>query len=890
MLDKTYDPQETEPRLYAAWEASGAFKAGRNAEGEPFTIVIPPPNVTGSLHMGHALNNTLQDILCRFERMRGRDVLWQPGTDHAGIATQMVVERQLAQSGENVGRRELGREEFIRRVWAWKEVSGGTITRQLRRLGASCDWSRERFTMDEGLSAAVRRVFVTLHRQGLLYKDKRLVNWDPHFLTAISDLEVESRETKGHMWHIRYPVEGSEQSIVVATTRPETMLGDSGVAVHPDDERYKDLVGKFVILPLTGRRIPIVADTYSDPEKGTGAVKITPAHDFNDFEVGKRNNLEQIAVLDIHARIVDEAFIPEAYRGLDRFDARKRIVEDLEIQGFLVEVKDHVLMQPFGDRSGVVIEPMLTDQWYVDAKTLAQPAIKAVEQGDTVFVPKNWDKTYFEWMNNIQPWCVSRQLWWGHQIPAWYGPDGHVFVEETEAEAMAAAAAHYGAQVSLTRDEDVLDTWFSSALWPFSTLGWPEETEVLKRHYKTDVLVTGFDIIFFWVARMMMMGLHFMKEVPFHTVYIHALVRDEKGQKMSKSKGNVIDPLDLIEKYGADALRFTLAAMAAQGRDIKLSTQRVEGYRNFTTKLWNAARFCEMNECRIVPGFDPATVTNIINRWLLGEAERATAGVVAAIEAYRFNEAALGVYQFVWGTFCDWYLELVKPLLNGTDEVVKAETRAVAAHVLDRILVLLHPFMPFITEELWAKTAETAGLARASDLVLAPWPVVDPAIADSAADAEVQWVIDLVTEIRALRAESNVPAGAKLDLVLVAADAVAQGRVERHGELIARLARLSAISFADAAPKGSVQLVVGGTTAALPLGDVIDIAAEKKRLEKEIGKADQELAKITGKLNNAGFIAKAAPEVIEEQRERAEDAGRLRAKLADALARLNASL
>ncbi|MDD3444485.1 MAG: valine--tRNA ligase [Zavarzinia sp.] len=890
MLEKTYDPAEIEPRLYESWEESGAFKAGRNKDGEPFTIVIPPPNVTGSLHMGHALNNTLQDILCRFERMRGRDVLWQPGTDHAGIATQMVVERQLAQSGQNTGRRELGREEFVRRVWAWKEVSGGTITRQLRRLGASCDWSRERFTMDEGLSAAVRRVFVTLYRQGLLYKDKRLVNWDPHFLTAISDLEVESREVKGQMWHIRYPVEGGDESIVVATTRPETMLGDTGVAVHPDDERYTHLVGKHVILPLTGRRIPIVADSYSDPEKGTGAVKITPAHDFNDFEVGKRNNLEQISVLDIHARIIDADFIPKAYRGLDRFEARKRIVEDLEAQGFLVEVKDHVLMQPFGDRSGVVIEPMLTDQWYVDAITLAKPAIEAVRKGDTVFVPKNWDKTYFEWMNNIQPWCVSRQLWWGHQIPAWYGPDGHVFVEETEEEASTAAAAHYGAETALTRDEDVLDTWFSSALWPFSTLGWPEQTETLKRHYKTDVLVTGFDIIFFWVARMMMMGLHFMDEVPFHTVYIHALVRDEKGQKMSKSKGNVIDPLDLIEKFGADALRFTLAAMAAQGRDIKLSTQRVEGYRNFATKLWNAARFAEMNECRVPPDFAPASATHTINRWILGEAERVTAATVEALEAYRFNEAAGGVYQFVWGTFCDWYLELIKPLLNGEDETLKAETRATTAHVLDRILVLLHPFMPFITEELWHKMAEGAGIARASDLVLAPWPVVDAALADADADAEVRWVIDLVTEVRALRAEANVPAGAKLDLVLVGADATVRDRAERHQDLIGRLARLAGIGFADTAPKGSVQIVVAGTTAALALGDVIDLTAERKRLEKEIAKADQELAKIDGKLANPAFVAKAPPEVIEEQQERREATAKARAKLSDALARLVASL
>jgi len=889
MLEKTYDPAAVEPRLYAQWEASGAFGLGKRTGGEPYTIVIPPPNVTGSLHMGHALNNTLQDILVRLQRMRGRDVLWQPGTDHAGIATQMVVERQLAQSGENRSRRDLGREEFIKRVWAWKEVSGGTITGQLRRLGASCDWSRERFTMDEGLSAAVRKVFVALHREGLLYKDKRLVNWDPQLLTAISDLEVESREVKGHLWHIRYPIEGTGDFVTVATTRPETMLGDSGIAVHPDDERYAHLVGKFAILPLVGRRIPIVADGYSDPEKGTGAVKITPAHDFNDFEVGKRHNLEQISILDIHGKIVTDETVPAAYRGLDRFDARKRIVADLEAGDFLVEVKDHVLMQPFGDRSGVVIEPLLTDQWYVDAKTLAKPAIAAVESGETVFVPKNWDKTYFEWMNNIQPWCVSRQLWWGHQIPAWYGPDNHVFVEETEAEAVAAAKAHYGRDVALTRDEDVLDTWFSSALWPFSTLGWPEQTDILARHYKTDILVTGFDIIFFWVARMMMMGLHFMKEVPFHTVYIHALVRDEKGQKMSKSKGNVIDPLDLIDKYGADALRFTLTAMAAQGRDIKLSTQRVEGYRNFATKLWNAARFCEMNECRIAPGFDPKAATGTINRWLLGEAERVTAALNEALDGYRFNEAAAAIYQFVWGTFCDWYLELIKPVLNGEDAAAKAETRATAAHVFDRILVLLHPFMPFITEELWAQTAEGAGIARPTTLILADWPGVDRSLIDPVADREVEWVIRLVSEIRALRAESNVPAGARLNLALVGADDAVTARVGRHRDLIQRLARLEAIDFAASAPKGSVQLVIEGVTAALPLGDVIDLVAERKRLEREIAKADQELAKIAAKLGNAAFVAKAPPEVIDEQRERQEETARVRAKLVEALARLTAS-
>ena len=580
MLDKTFTPSEVESRIYESWEEAGVFRAGRpdRNQSKPYTIVIPPPNVTGSLHMGHALNNTLQDVLIRFERMRGRDTLWQPGMDHAGIATQMVVERQLEESG--VHRRDLGREEFIRRVWSWKEQSGGMIFNQLKRLGASCDWERERFTMDEGLSAAVRKVFVELHRAGLIYKDKRLVNWDPKFLTAISDLEVQPVETKGHLWHLRYPVkDGAGRHIVVATTRPETMLGDTAVAVHPDDERYTDLIGKFVVLPLVGREIPIVADEHADPETGSGAVKITPAHDFNDFEVGKRHDLEMINVLDAHARINENA--PDKYVGMDRFEARKQIIEDLEALDLVERIDDHVLMVPYGDRSNVVIEPWLTDQWYVDAATLAKPAIEAGERGETVFVPRNWEKTYFEWMRNIQPWCISRQLWWGHQIPAWYAPDGEVFVADSEEDALAAAREKYGEDVALERDPDVLDTWFSSALWPFSTLGWPEETPELKRYYQTDVLVTGFDIIFFWVARMMMMGLHFMKEVPFHTVYIHALVRDEKGQKMSKSKGNVIDPLDLVTSYGADALRFTLSAMAAQGRDIKLAESRVAGYRNF---------------------------------------------------------------------------------------------------------------------------------------------------------------------------------------------------------------------------------------------------------------------------------------------------------------------
>src|SRR6266404_4605720 len=804
MIDKTYVPSEVEGRIYAAWESAQAFRAGRpeRKAAAPYSIVIPPPNVTGSLHMGHALNNSLQDILARFERMRGADVLWQPGTDHAGIATQLIVERQLAE--RQMSRLGLGREKFLEEVWKWKAESGGAIVEQQHRLGASCDWSRERFTMDEGLSRAVAKVFVELYREGLIYKDKRLVNWDPKLLTAISDLEVQQIEIKGSLWYLRYPLEGKTFNpddpttfIVVATTRPETMLGDTAVAVHPDDERYAHLVGKYVILPLVGRRIPIVADYYSDPEKGSGAVKVTPAHDFNDFEVGRRHHLPQISVLDQEARLAlsgNEDYLrglpegsvqlAEELHGLDRLIARKQIVARLEDFGFLEKIEPNTHMVPHGDRSGVVIEPYLTDQWYVDAKTLAQPAIAAVRSGATTFVPKNWEKTYFEWMENIQPWCISRQLWWGHQIPAWYGPDGKVFVAETGDEALADALAFYtvngtiseaeGEKIAadasrrsqfLVRDEDVLDTWFSSALWPFSTLGWPDDTPELKRYYPTDVLVTGFDIIFFWVARMMMMGLHVMKEIPFPTVYIHALVRDERGAKMSKSKGNVVDPLHLIDDFGADALRFTLAAMAAQGRDIKLSTQRVEGYRNFATKFWNACRFAEMNDCALPPKFNPAGVRETINRWIAHETSSVIREVTEAIESYRFNEAAGSIYRFVWNVYCDWYLELAKPVLMGEDGAAKSETRAMVAWARDEILKLLHPFMPFITEELWAVTAKHDGL-----LALTPWPTLE-GLTDDAAEAEIGWVVDLVTEIRSVRAEMNIPPATLTPLVLAGASA-----------------------------------------------------------------------------------------------------------------------
>ncbi len=891
MLEKTYRPDEVEDRQYARWEAADAFSAKFDESKQPFTIMIPPPNVTGSLHMGHALNNTIQDILCRYQRMQGRDVLWQPGTDHAGIATQMVVERQLAEEGIELDRglplapgknSQIGRDDFIARVWKWREQSGGTILKQLRRLGASCDWQRERFTMDEGLSEAVLKVFVTLYREGLIYRDKRLVNWDPRFHTAISDLEVEQKEINGHLWHFRYPIEGEESRfITVATTRPETMLGDTAVAVHPEDERYKDLVGRHAILPLVGRRIPIVADDYADPEQGSGAVKITPAHDFNDFEVGKRHDLEMINVFDRDARMNDA--VPEAYRGLDRFEARKKVVADMEAEGLLEKIDAHRHMVPHGDRSHVAIEPYLTDQWYVNAEELAKPAIAAVEQGKTVFVPRQWEKTYYEWMRNIQPWCISRQLWWGHQVPAWYGPDGAVFVAHDEAEAAAAAEQHYGKAVELTRDPDVLDTWFSSALWPFSTLGWPEETAALKRYYPGDVLVTGFDIIFFWVARMMMSGLHFMDgEVPFHTVYIHALVRDEKGQKMSKSKGNVMDPLDLIDKFGADAVRFTLTALAAQGRDVKLSESRIEGYRNFCTKIWNAARFCEMNDCRYPADFDPAANTQRVNRWIVSQLAQVEPRVRRAIEDYRFNEAAQALYQFIWNTYCDWYLEFAKPLLQGDNEAAKAETRATALWVLHQALFLLHPIMPFLTEELWQQTGE----GDASLMTLSAWPAFGEDLADGEADATLGWVVRMIGQIRAVRSEMNVPPGARIALIVNEASADSKARIADHEALIKTLARVETIAFDQAVPRGSVQDVLDECTLVLPLAEVIDLAQEQARLKKEMDKLKGEITKLDKKLSNQQFLAKAPEDVVEEQRERLADSQQAMSKLQSALERL----
>ncbi|WP_374765172.1 valine--tRNA ligase [Yunchengibacter salinarum] len=887
MMEKTYTPAAIEEKWYTHWEESGAFKGNTRPDAEPYAIMMPPPNVTGSLHMGHALDNTLQDVLARFERLRGKDVLWQPGTDHAGIATQMVVERKL--DAEGIDRRDLGREAFLEKVWEWKQESGGTITRQLRRLGASCDWAREAFTMDASRQKAVLKKFVQLYKKGLIYRDKRLVNWDPKLRTAISDLEVEQKEVDGHFWHFRYPIadasgEETDQVIHVATTRPETMLGDTGVAVHPDDERYRHLVGSKVRLPLVGRLIPIVADEWADPEQGSGAVKITPAHDFNDYEVGRRQNLDMINILDDRAALNDA--VPAAYQGLDRFEARKKVVADLEAGGYLEKVEPHKHMVPYGDRGGVVIEPWLTDQWYVDAKTLAGPAIKAVETGRTRFIPANWTKTYYEWMRNIQPWCVSRQLWWGHRIPAWYAEDGTVFVEESETAAHAAAEAHYGKAVELTQDPDVLDTWFSSAMWPFSTLGWPEQTEELDRFYPGATLVTGFDIIFFWVARMMMSGLEFMDDVPFHNVYVHALVRDASGQKMSKSKGNVIDPLDFIEKYGADALRFTLAAMEAQGRDIKLDEKRVEGYRNFGTKLWNAARFCEMNGIGGAGDQTAPDARMAINRWIIGEVAAATDKVTTALENFRFNDAAAAIYQFSWGTFCDWYVELIKPILFGDNEAEQAETRAVAGWVLDQILILLHPFMPFLSEELWHATAEVTGITRESDLVRAHWP--EASEADRDAVDEVNWVIRFVSEIRSVRAEMNVPAGAKATALVTDANEATARRLADWQNMICKLARLEkaeAVQTADST--GAAQVVVDEATVFLPLADLMDLDAEKARLEKGIAKLDKEIGGLKGRLGNEKFIAKAPDHVVADAREQLADLEAQKGKMTAALGRLS---
>ena len=921
-LDKTFASTEIEPRLYEGWEREGAFACDPESNAVPFTIMIPPPNVTGSLHMGHALTFTVQDALIRYRRMTGRDTLWQPGTDHAGIATQMVVERLL--EAEGIDRRTLGREKFLERVWQWKAESGGTITTQLRRLGASLDWPRERFTMDDGLSAAVKQVFVTLYREGLIYRDRRLVNWDPKLQTAISDLEVENQEVRSSLWYLRYPIAGeSGRFIVVATTRPETMLGDTAVAVYPNHPTMAGLIGKFAVLPLVGRAIPIVADDYADPEKGTGAVKITPAHDFNDFEVGKRHDLPMPSVLDKTAHItvteiedvlaaserqINEAIVSDpglahdinkefgaaqpafvrSLEGLDRFAARRAIVAELERLGLIEKIEPHTHQVPHGDRGGVPIEPLLTTQWYCNAAVLAKPAIEAVESGRTVFVPKQWENTFFTWMRDIQPWCISRQLWWGHRIPAWYGPDGSVFVAKDGDEAAALALAHYGRAEPLAQDEDVLDTWFSSGLWPFSTLGWPEKTPELARYYPGDVLVTGFDIIFFWVARMMMMGLHFMGDVPFRTVYIHGLVRDERGQKMSKSKGNAIDPLQLIDRYGADALRFTICALTGPGRDVKLGEARVKDYRAFVTKLWNAARFCEMNDVRIDPAFDPASVSQPLCRWILDAARHAVSEGTDALEDYRLDEYALSGYRFVWNTFCDWFLEFAKPVFapgdeSSADPAAAAEVRATAAHVFGIILRLLHPAMPFVTEELWHRF----GYGDEWTLIREPWPEAVTVPGAEAARAELDWVVRLIGLVRSVRTEMNVPPSSLAPVLLRDASPETMARAERWIEAIRRLARASEVrALTGEMPAGSAQAVLDEATVVLPLSGLIDVVAERKRLAGARDKALAEATKVSQKLANPDFVARAKPEVVEENREQLAAFQAEAARLEAALARI----
>jgi len=888
-MEKTFDPAAIEAKWAHEWENRGLYRPAR-PDAEPFTIVNPPPNVTGALHIGHALDNTLQDVLIRYERLRGKDALWVVGMDHAGIATQMVVERQMEERQDK--RTNYTREEFVEKVWQWKAESGGQITGQLRRLGCSMDWANERFTMDEGLNRAVAKVFVDLYRQGLIYRDKRLVNWDPKLKTAISDLEVENHEVEGSFWHFKYPLadgvtlDDGRDYIEVATTRPETMLADMAVAVHPDDKRYKSVIGKEILQPITGRRFKVVADEHADPELGSGAVKITPGHDFNDFEVGKRAGMkpgEMLNMFDGDANVIQtsDGLIPEEYLGLHRFrrdgtdGARELVVRQMKELGFLIphvdkegnehDAEPRTIQTPFGDRGGVVIEPWLTDQWYVDAEKLAQAPIEAVRDGRITIVPKSWEKTFFNWMENIQPWCVSRQLWWGHRIPAWFDGEGHIFVAESEEEAQAEA----GAGVKLERDPDVLDTWFSSALWPFATLGWPEDTEMLRRHYPNDVLVSGFDILFFWDARMAMQGMHFMGEVPWKTLYLHGLVRAPDGQKMSKSKGNVVDPLGLIDQYGADALRFFMAAMESQGRDIKMDDARLAGYRNFATKLWNAARFCEANGISASTSLEAPAASLPVNRWIISEVADTVAEMERAFAAYRFDDAANAVYSFAWDRFCDWYLELIKGAIDD-------ETRATAGWVLDQILVMLHPFMPFITEELWTGLGDRENYP----LITAKWPAPSAA-RDAEASADIDWLIKLVRELRGAKAELGLPPGARLTGHFPAS---LKARTDRLAAQLDRLARLEAIRF-DPAPAGaSAQLVVEGETITIPLEGVIDIAAERERLTKALAAAVKERDSLAGRLGNASFIERAKPDAVEKARAdhsaKTAEADRLTAALA----------
>jgi valyl-tRNA synthetase len=937
MLDKTFDPAAIEAKWYAYWESEGLFRPER-PDATPYTIVNPPPNVTGSLHIGHALDNTLQDVMIRYERLRGKDALWVVGTDHAGIATQMVVERQLEASQDK--RTNYSREDFIKKVWEWKAESGGTITRQLRRLGCSMDWSREQFTMDPHFTRAVVKVFVDLYNQGLIYRDKRLVNWDPRLKTAISDLEVETREIDGKFWHFKYPLSDGSGFISVATTRPETMLADMAVAVNPTDERYRSLLDRkaTVILPITGREIPIVADEHADPELGSGAVKITPGHDFNDFEVGKRAGIkpaDMLNMLDAEAHVCQTAdgLIPAQLIGMDRFEARQCVVDLMDEADLLEKVEDRVIQTPYGDRGGVVIEPWLTDQWYVDAETLAKPAIEAVRSGAIEIVPKTWEKTFFNWMENIQPWCVSRQLWWGHRIPAWYGPRAYsadekltpdfpdlsyavsteqavensvsvedaAFVAENEGRALEQAASYYKQKlgrdfrivpcadkmdawavlfhedfdqktmIPVWQDGDVLDTWFSSALWPFATLGWPDDNALVARHYPNDLLISGFDILFFWDARMAMQGLRFMKEVPWKRLYLHGLVRAADGQKMSKSKGNVVDPLGLIDQYGADALRFFMAAMESQGRDVKMDEKRVEGYRNFATKLWNAARFCQSNGIGASQSVAAPAATSAVNKWIVGEVVETVAEIDKALADLRFDAAANAIYHFVWDQFCDWYIELIKGQFD-------AETKAVAGWVLDQILVMLHPFMPFVTEELWSKMGE-----RPYDLIVAQWPRPEASV-DAGAKAEVEWLIALVGNVRAAKAELGIAPGARLTAHIAEPSTQTRATIERNAGVIDRLARLEAIRFEPAPAGAAMQVSAGDAMLAIPLEGVIDIAAEKARLSKALATSQKERDSLAKRLENPAFVEKAKPEAIEKARAdhqaHAAEAERLQAALA----------
>lgn len=935
-MDKTYQPHAIETSWYQTWERQGYFAP--QGSGEPYTIMIPPPNVTGSLHMGHGFNNAIMDALIRFRRMQGRNTLWQPGTDHAGIATQMLVERRIG--AEGLSRHDLGRQKFLEKVWEWKNESGGNISRQIRRLGSSVDWSRERFTMDEGLSEAVKEAFVRLHEDGLIYRGKRLVNWDTKLHTAISDLEVESHDEKGHLWHLRYPLadgartaEGMDH-LVVATTRPETLLGDAAVAVHPADPRYKDLIGQYVELPLVGRRIPIVGDDYCDPEFGTGCVKITPAHDFNDYEVGKRHNLPLINVFDADAAILPgaqvfnldgsvngmfDATLPAAYAGLDRFEARKRIVADLDAAGRLEKIEDHALKVPKGDRSGTVIEPWLTDQWYVSTKPLAEKAIAVVESGEVQFVPKQYENMYFSWMRDIQDWCISRQLWWGHRIPAWYDQAGNVYVGRDEAEVR---AKHGLGDIALRQDDDVLDTWFSSGLWTFSTLGWPEQTKALKTFHPTDVLVTGFDIIFFWVARMIMLSTHLTGQIPFKTVYVHGLVRDGQGQKMSKSKGNVLDPLDIVDgidldtllqkrtsglmqpklaekiakqtraefpdgiaSYGTDALRFTFCSLATTGRDIKFDMGRVEGYRNFCNKLWNAANFVMENvEGQDTGVNDEPVELSSVDRWIISQLQRTEAEVTRQLDAFRFDLATQALYEFVWDEYCAWYLELVKPVLWDENASLERQrgTRRTLARVLEVVLRLAHPFMPFITEEIWQRLKAPAGV-QGETLMLQPWPVANEARIDAAAEGDIEWVKALMLGVRQIRGEMKISMAKRIDIIVANASAEDQRRLADFEPLLNKLAKLESVRVLAAGEEApmSATTLVGEMEVLVPMAGLIDKDAELTRLDKEIGRLEGEVKRVGGKLGNEGFVAKAPAEVLEKERAKLAEAEQALAKLVD---------